>query len=212
MVADALWERDDLVLRDRCELPHAAPGVREPDACHRRAEVLQPTAAVRAPAAVRERHDRHAVALAHARHAGADSDHVAGELVPEDLRILRTRERMRLDGGHDRACRVLVQVRAADAARRDAHDDLAVAGIGRLGHVLDAEVPGSMEAKSSHGTIRSSRRRAKSSVNDDSLSRTPKNPSLRLRPMSVNVSIVRPRSASVCHHEASRSTFVSRSP
>ena len=30
--------------------------------------------------------------------------------------------------------------------------------------------------------------------------------------MSVNVSIVRPRSASVCHHEASRSTGTSRRP
>ena len=59
----------------------------------------------------------------------------------------------------------------------------------------------------SHGTILSARRRAKRSVNEDSVSRTPRKPSRRLRPMSVNVSTVRPRSASVCHHEARVSTL-----
>ena len=53
---------------------------------------------------------------------------------------------------------------------------------------------------------------SKSEVNEVSLSRTPRNPRRRLRPMAVKVSIVRPRSASVCHHEASRSTSKSRRP
>ena len=52
-----------------------------------------------------------------AGHAGPDRHDVAGELVPEDLRVLRSGQRVRLDGRHDRAGDVLVQVGAADAAR-----------------------------------------------------------------------------------------------
>ena len=70
---------------------------------------------------------------AHARHAGADRDDVARELVAEDLRVLRAGQRVRLDGRHDRAGHVLVQVGAADAAGHDADDDLARARRGRLG-------------------------------------------------------------------------------
>ena len=63
-------------------------------------------------------------------HAGADRDDVARELVPEDLRVLRAGQRVRLDGRDDRPGDVLVQVGAADAAGRDAHDDLAGARLG----------------------------------------------------------------------------------
>ena len=109
----------------------------------------------------------------------------------------------------------------------DPDDDVARARLGRLGDILDPEIACGVEAKgpqrpilprrraalaSAHGTIRSARRRAKRSVNEDRLSRTPRKPSRLLRPMSVNVSIVRPRSASVCHHEARLSTLRSRRP
>ena len=119
-------------------------------------------------------------------------------------------------GRDDRPRDVLVQVGAADAAARDPHHDLAggraraarrrprCAGRGRRGSGARSDSP--------HGTIRSARRRAKRSVNEDSVSRTPRKPSRRLLPMSVNVSTVRPRSASVCHHEASVSTSRSRRP
>ena len=213
-------EPDDLILGDGRELRHPAPGVGEPDAAHRRAQMLQPALAIGAVTAVRERHDRDAISLADACHARTDGHDVARELVPEDLRVLRSGQRVRLDGCHDRAGDVLVQVGAADAAGDDPDDDLARARRGRLGDLLDPEVVRCVEAKcphrllpaARHGTIRSARRRAKSSVNEDSVSRTPRKPSRRLCPMSVNVSIVRPRSASVCHHEARLSTPRSRRP
>ena len=184
----------------------------EPDAGHRGAEMLQSSPAVGAPTAVRERHDRDAVALGDARHAGPGRNHVARELVAEDLRVLRTVQRMGLGRRHDRASCVFMQVGAADAAGGDPHHDLARARRGRFGDILDPNVLGGMEAKRPHGTIRSARSREKRSVNDDSVSRTPWNPRRRLRPMSVNVSTVRPRSASVCHHDASFSTSRSRRP
>ena len=221
----ALGESHDLILGDRRELRHAAPGVGEPDAGHGRAEMLQPAPAIGAVPAVGERHDRDAVALADTGDARADRNDVARELVPEDLRILRSVQRVRLDRCHDRTGHVLMQIGAADAARHDPDDDLPRARRGRLGDLLDADVmrrvesqcphrlgPPPLLARDRHGTIRSARRRAKRSVNEDSESRTPRKPSRRLCPMSVNVSIVRPRSASVCHHEARVSTLVSRRP
>ncbi len=64
LVGDAVREPDDLVLGDARELGHPAPRVAEPDAGHRRAQVLQPAPAVRAVTAVDQRHDRDAVARA----------------------------------------------------------------------------------------------------------------------------------------------------
>ena len=182
--------------------------------------MLQAALAVGAVAAVGERHDRDAISLAHARHAGADRHDIAGELVPEDLRVLRPGQRVRLDGRHDRSGEVLVQVGAADAAGDDPDDDLAATRGRRLGDLLDAQVVRCVESERAHrllpsarhGTILSARSRAKRSVNEDSLSWTPRKPSRRLSPMPVNVSTVRPRSASVCHHEASVSTSRSRRP
>src|SRR6266536_563419 len=106
---------------------------------------------------------------------------------------------MRLDGRHDRARDVLVEVRAADAACDDPNDDVARLGRGRLGYLLDPEVAGGVKTECPHsspgpcdqpaalpvcrhGTMRSARSRAKRSVNEDSLSRTPRKPSRLLRP------------------------------
>ena len=216
-------------LGDGRELRHAAPGVGEPDAGHGCAEMLQPALAVGAMTAVGERHDRDSVALADAGDARAGRNDVACELVPEDLRILRSGQRVRLDGRHDRSGHVLMQIGAADTARHDPDDYLpacdrrgrlgesprcgcrAPRGIGVPASPRSSPLDCSAAARPSW-TIRSARRRAKRSVKDDSESRTPRKPSRRLCPMSVNVSIVRPRSASVCHHEARVSTLVSRRP
>src|SRR5438128_11248478 len=103
---------------------------------------------------------------------------------------------MRLDRRHDRAGSVLVQVGATNAAGRNAYDDFTRARVGRPWHLLDPDVLRGVEAQGSHGTIRSARSRANSSVNEDSVSRTPSNPSRPLRPISVHVSPVRPRVAS----------------
>ncbi len=190
--------------------------------------MLQPALAIGAVTAVRERHDRHAISLADARDAWTDRHHVARELVPEDLRVLCPGQRVRLDRRHDRTGHVLVEIGTADPARDNADDDVARTRRRRLGDLLDPEVVCRVKAERPHllrpphslaplptrrhGTIRWARRRAKSSVNEDSLSRTPRKPSRRLCPMSVNVSTVRPRSASVCHHEARLSTLRSRRP
>ena len=118
------------------------------------AEVRQAAQAVAAAPAEDERHDRHAVAGGGARDALADRDDLAGELVPEDLRVLRAGQRVRLGGRDDRAGDVLVQVGAADAARRDPDRELARARRGRLGDVLDAQVAGGVEAERAHGLCR----------------------------------------------------------
>ena len=149
-VRHALGESHDLVLGDRRELRHAAPGVGEPDAGHGCAEMLQPALAVGAMAAVGERHDRDSVALADAGDARAGRNDVACELVPEDLRILRSVQRVRLDRRHDRAGHVLMQIGAADTARHDPDDDLARARRGRLGDLLDADVMRRVESECPH--------------------------------------------------------------
>jgi hypothetical protein len=112
--------------------------------------VLEAAATVRAAAAIGQRHDRDAVAFANGRDARSGRDDLAGELVPEDLRVLRAGEWMRLDGRHDRPGRVLVQVGSADAARRDADDDLAWIRRPGLRNVLDAEIPRPVEAERAH--------------------------------------------------------------
>jgi hypothetical protein len=48
------------------------------------------------------------------------------ELVSENLRVLRSGQRVRLDRCHDRPSYILVEIGAADAARRDANDNLIV--------------------------------------------------------------------------------------
>jgi hypothetical protein len=63
--------------------------------------MLQPSLAVKAVAAVCERHDRDAIPLYHPSYVVADCHNIAGELMPEDLRILRAGQRVRLDGRHD---------------------------------------------------------------------------------------------------------------
>ena len=143
----SLGKAHDLILRDHRELRHPAPGVRQPDAAHRRAQVLQPAPTVRALAAVGERHDRDAIPFPRAGHAGPGRHDVSRELVPKDLRVLRSGQRMRLDRRDDRAGHVLVQIGAADATRDDSDDDLPDAGCGRLGHLLDPEITRGVEAK-----------------------------------------------------------------
>ena len=78
-------------------------------------------------------------------HAAADLEHLAGELVAENLRELRAVESMRLDGDHDRTHRELVEVGAADAAPERPQKHLVAAGSGRVGDVLDADVLGTVE-------------------------------------------------------------------
>ena len=112
--------------------------------------MLQPALAIGAVTAVGERHDRDAIPLADAGHAGADRHDVARELVPEDLRVLRSGQRVRLDRRHDRAGHVLVEIGAADAAGDDPDDDLAGARRGRLGDLLDPEVVRCVEAECAH--------------------------------------------------------------
>ena len=70
--------------------------MREADASHDRAEMLQPAPAIRAVAAVGERHDRNAIPLADAADIPARRNDVARELVTEDLRVLRAGEGVRL--------------------------------------------------------------------------------------------------------------------
>ena len=114
---------------------------------------------------------------AHARHAGPDRHDVAGELVPEDLRVLRAGQRVRLDGRHDRAGDVLVQVGAADAAGRrpgrrprpgPGAGGSATSSIRRSCAAWKRSARIGYDPSDRHGTIRSARRRAKRSVNEDS--------------------------------------------
>jgi hypothetical protein len=113
--------------------------------------VLEPAAAVRALPAVRERHDRHTVALRDSGDSGSDGDDLARELVAEDLWVLCSGQRMRLYRRDDRTRGVLVQIRAADAARRNTYHDVVGARRARLSHVLDPEVARTVEAEGLHG-------------------------------------------------------------
>src|SRR5262249_12705870 len=153
-----------------------------------------------------------AIADGDARDRGADGDDLTRKLVTEDLRVLGAGERVRLDRRNYRAGDVLVEVGSTDPAGRDPKQDIPADRRRRLGDVLDPEISRGVEPERLHGTIRPLRSRSKRSVNDVWVSRTPMNPSRLLSPMSVNVSTVRPRSASVCHHEASVSTGRSRRP
>ena len=133
---------------------------------------------------------------------------------------------MRLNRRDDRTRDVFVKIGTTDAAARGPNHDLARAGFPGRADIFYPEVTSIVKPKCahyaprsrrylvlhSHGTIRSARRRSKSSRNDDWESRMPSKPRRRLRPMSVNVSIVLPRSASVCHQEAIFSTAVLRNP
>ena len=143
-----LREPYDLILRDRGQFRHPAPRMGEPDTGHGRAQMLESTSAVGAGAAIGQRHDRDSIPFFDAGDSRADRDDVARELVTEDLRVLGSGERMRLDRRHDRPGDVLVQIRAADAARGDPDDDLALTWRERLGHFLDSEVSCRVEAKS----------------------------------------------------------------
>jgi hypothetical protein len=112
--------------------------------------VVEPADAVEALAAVRERHHGDTVAGLDGRDVRADGDDVGGELVPEDLRVLRAGERVRLRRGDDRPGDELVQIGPADAAGSRPDQDLVVPRLARLGHVLDANVARGMEANGAH--------------------------------------------------------------
>ena len=70
--------------------------------------------------------------------------------MPEDLRQLRSGERVRLDRCDDRAGDVLVQVGAADPGPARGDDDLGRLEPVRLGDILDPEVSCGVEAKRFH--------------------------------------------------------------
>ena len=141
----------DLILRDGRKLGHPAPRMGEADACHDRAEMLQPAAAIRAFATVREGHDRHAIPLGNAADTATRRNDIARKLVAENLRVLRSRERVRLDRSDDRTGYVLVQIRAANAAGGHPNHDLAGARRRWFGYLFDPEVSRLVEAKSAHG-------------------------------------------------------------
>jgi hypothetical protein len=134
--------------------------------------VLESATAVRARPAVRQRHDGDPISLANRSNVGADGHDLACELMPEDLRVLRAGEGVRIDGSDYGAGDVFVQVRPTDAARGDADDDVAGTGRTWLADILDAQIARGMETKGLHsqGTIRAARRRAKRSVNELSVS------------------------------------------
>jgi hypothetical protein len=129
--------------------------------------MLQAAPAIGAVAAVSEGHDRCAVSHLDARHLSANRDDLTGELMTEDLGVLRPRQRMRLDRSDDRPGDILVEVRAANPTGGDLQHDLPGSWVRRRGHFLDPEIPRSVKSKCLHGTIRSARSRSKRSVNDD---------------------------------------------
>jgi hypothetical protein len=100
--------------------------------------------------AVGERHDCDAIALGHACDTGTGRDHIARELMPEDLWVLRTRQRMWLCRRDDRTGHVLVQVGAADPTRRDPNYDLTGVGFGRSRDLLDAQIVSGVETEGAH--------------------------------------------------------------
>ena len=112
--------------------------------------MLKAALAIGTAAAIGEGHDRDPVTLRDARHTRARGDDVSREFVPEDLRVLRTGERVRLDGGHDRAGDELVQVRAADPTGGRPDEDLPRSRRRRLLNILDPEVARRVEAESLH--------------------------------------------------------------
>ena len=61
----------DLIFVDRRDLSHPTPAMRETDAGHSGAKMLEAATAIRAFTAIRERHDRNSVTLAHRRDIGA---------------------------------------------------------------------------------------------------------------------------------------------
>lgn len=109
--------------------------------------MLEPVPARAAAPAEDERHDPDAISGSDVADAGTHGDHLAGELVPEDLRRTRAGERVRNDRNRARPARILVQVGATDptAARRDEH--LAVGRLTRRENSLDANVASPVEAR-----------------------------------------------------------------
>ena len=99
--------------------------------------------AVAAGLARHARVDRDARAGGEIRHLGADLLDHAGDLVPERHRLLDPH-------GAEAAVVVVVQVRAADAARRDADADL-VRSRRHDGDVLDPQVLGRVDDDAAHG-------------------------------------------------------------
>ena len=113
---------------------------------------------------------------------------------------------------------IFMQVNEKIPQLEDPNYDLAWAWFLRLADVLDPEITGIVETKRAHYaprldgdccltvtarsvSVRSTVRRALETTT--ACRECALNPRRRLRPMSVNVSIVLPRSASVCHQEAS---------
>ena len=127
-VVDRLGEADDLVLGHHRELGHPAPGVREPDTCHRRAEVLQP------PPAVAHR-PQNASGMIATRSPSATlvtpgpvSTTSPANSWPRICGFCAPVSGCGSTGVTIGPADVLVQVGAADAAGRDAHDDVAGPG------------------------------------------------------------------------------------
>ena len=71
----------------------------------------------------------------------------------EDLRNPPTGQRVRLDGGTHRSLGVLVNVGAADATDDRRDQNLAPDRGRRCGDILEADVPGGVEAECVHATI-----------------------------------------------------------
>ena len=65
LVGHSIGEAHDLVLVNGCNFPHPAPAMRQSDASHGGAKMLQAAPAVGASTAIGERHDRNPIALAH---------------------------------------------------------------------------------------------------------------------------------------------------
>jgi len=112
--------------------------------------MLKSPTAIGAGAAIRQRHDRNAISFCDAGDSRPDCQDIAGELVAEDLRVLRSSEGMRFDWRHDRTCDVLVQIGAADAAGDNPDNDLPFTRCRWLGDFLDSEVARLVEAKGPH--------------------------------------------------------------
>ena len=153
LVRDGVGHPDAVVLLDERELPHPAPWPAQPDDRRLRTEKAEVALSIVVLARADLRLDGDPVAGLDRLDPWTDRDHAAGELVTEDLRQQRAAVGVRRLRGEDGPGFELVQVGSADSAEGRRDDDFAVAGLRRLGRILDPKVVLAVVTSGFHGSL-----------------------------------------------------------
>ncbi len=152
LVADGVGQLVRVIVVKHRIFGHTAAVPAQTHTAHLRAKMTHATHAVVALTAGRERHHGNAVARLHVLDVLADLNHFRAELMSQHLRRLRAGQRMGFRGDDNRSRPVFVQVGSTDAAPHRLDDHLVCAHAARVGHILDANVVGTMKTDSSHGS------------------------------------------------------------